>query len=126
MQRSAHESPMAKRDQPGKAGTGRSDSGLVLKNSSQMTVRSPDFFLPFADGNFLTASGKAELYSEALEGSGFGSRSFTSNRRANRGTVQQAKAFPLELLARKADNFLNSSFSNLPTFRRWRNWACWR
>ena len=26
----------------------------------------------------------------------------------------QAQAFPLELLARKADNFLNSSFSNLP------------
>jgi len=25
-----------------------------------------------------------------------------------------AKAFPLELLARKADNFLNSTFSNLP------------
>ena len=31
----------------------------------------------------------------------------------NRGTVQ-AKDFPLELLARKADNFLNSTFSNLP------------
>jgi anaerobic selenocysteine-containing dehydrogenase len=28
-----------------------------------------------------------------------------------------AKAFPLELLARKGDNFLNSSFSNLPTIQ---------
>jgi anaerobic selenocysteine-containing dehydrogenase len=27
---------------------------------------------------------------------------------------KNAKAFPLELLARKADNFLNSSFSNVP------------
>src|SRR6185312_8678714 len=26
-----------------------------------------------------------------------------------------AKAFPLELLARKADNFLNSTFSNVPS-----------
>ncbi len=26
----------------------------------------------------------------------------------------RAKAFPLEMLARKADNFLNSTFSNLP------------
>ncbi len=26
----------------------------------------------------------------------------------------EAKSFPLELLARKADNFLNSTFSNLP------------
>jgi anaerobic selenocysteine-containing dehydrogenase len=28
-----------------------------------------------------------------------------------------AKAFPLELLARKADNFLNSTFSNLPVLQ---------
>jgi len=27
----------------------------------------------------------------------------------------KAKSFPLELLARKADNFLNSTFSNLPS-----------
>jgi anaerobic selenocysteine-containing dehydrogenase len=30
----------------------------------------------------------------------------------------QAKAFPLELLARKADNFLNSTFTNLPSVQR--------
>jgi anaerobic selenocysteine-containing dehydrogenase len=30
---------------------------------------------------------------------------------------EQAKTFPLELLARKADNFLNSTFSNLPTIQ---------
>ena len=30
----------------------------------------------------------------------------------------QRKAFPLELLARKADNFLNSSFSNLPSVQK--------
>jgi anaerobic selenocysteine-containing dehydrogenase len=30
---------------------------------------------------------------------------------------EKAKAFPLELLARKADNFLNSSFSNVPAVR---------
>ena len=29
----------------------------------------------------------------------------------------QAKSFPLELLARKADNFLNSTFSNLPVIQ---------
>ena len=29
--------------------------------------------------------------------------------------TRKAKAFPLELLARKADNFLNSTFSNLPS-----------
>jgi anaerobic selenocysteine-containing dehydrogenase len=30
---------------------------------------------------------------------------------------EQAKTFPLELLARKSDNFLNSSFSNLPAIQ---------
>jgi len=30
----------------------------------------------------------------------------------------QSRPFPLELLARKADNFLNSSFSNLPVVQR--------
>ena len=29
----------------------------------------------------------------------------------------QARTFPLELLARKADNFLNSTFSNLPVIQ---------
>jgi anaerobic selenocysteine-containing dehydrogenase len=29
--------------------------------------------------------------------------------------TEQAKAFPLELLARKADNFLNTTFCNLPS-----------
>ena len=35
-------------------------------------------------------------------------------RRTNRGTVRRRRQFPLELLARKADNFLNSTFCNLP------------
>jgi len=30
---------------------------------------------------------------------------------------RQANAFPLELLARKSDNFLNSTFSNLPAIQ---------
>ena len=30
----------------------------------------------------------------------------------------QAKKFPLELLARKADNFLNSSFTNIPSVQK--------
>jgi anaerobic selenocysteine-containing dehydrogenase len=31
---------------------------------------------------------------------------------------QGAKKFPLELLARKADNFLNSSFTNIPSVQK--------
>ena len=73
----------------------------------------PAPFLPFAEGNFATPSGKAELYSETLKAQGLDPVvDFTPPRESRHSP--QAKAFPLELLARKADNFLNSSFSNLP------------
>ncbi len=70
-------------------------------------------FLPFAEGNFATASGKAELYSEALKAEGLDPViEFKPPDESRHGS--EAKIFPLELLARKADNFLNSTFSNLP------------
>lgn len=71
-------------------------------------------FLPFANGNFATASGKAELYSEALKTQGLDPVvQFIAPSESRHGT--DAKTFPLELLARKADNFLNSTFANLPS-----------
>ena len=71
-------------------------------------------FLPFANGNFRTPSGKAELYSEAMKALGLDPvAEFTPPVESRHGT--QGRAFPLELLARKADNFLNSSFSNVPS-----------
>jgi anaerobic selenocysteine-containing dehydrogenase len=74
-------------------------------------------FLPFANGNFKTPSGKAELYSETLAAQGFDPiAKFVppmESRHANNGS----RRYPLELLARKADNFLNSSFCNQPAVR---------
>ena len=75
-----------------------------------------DFFLPFARGNFFTPSGKAELYSESLKQQGLDPVVHFEPPSESRHS-EQAKAFPLELLARKADNFLNSSFSNLPVIQ---------
>jgi molybdopterin guanine dinucleotide-containing S/N-oxide reductase-like protein len=75
-----------------------------------------DFFLPFARGNFFTPSGKAELYSEFLKAQGLDPVVHFEPPGESRHS-EQAKAFPLELLARKADNFLNSSFSNLPVIQ---------
>jgi len=73
-------------------------------------------FLPFAQGNFGTTSGKAELYSEALKSQGLNPVAhFTPPEESRHG--QQARTFPLELLARKAENFLNSTFSNLPSIQ---------
>ena len=73
-------------------------------------------FLPFARGNFRTASGKAELYNEALKAQGLDPvAEFTPPSESRHGS--RDKALPLELLARKADNFLNSTFSNLPAIQ---------
>jgi anaerobic selenocysteine-containing dehydrogenase len=70
-------------------------------------------FLPFAKGNFGTSSGKAELYSEELRAQGLDPVvAFTPPEESRHGL--QARRFPLELLARKADNFLNSTFCNVP------------
>jgi anaerobic selenocysteine-containing dehydrogenase len=73
-------------------------------------------FLPFAQGNFATPSGKAELYSKALRAQGLDPvAAFVPPTESRHGS--EAQAFPLELLARKADNFLNSSFCNVPSVR---------
>ena len=71
-------------------------------------------FLPFADGNFGTSSGKAELYSEALKAQGLDPvADFTPPSESRHGNKENA--LPLELLARKADNFLNTTFTNVPS-----------
>jgi anaerobic selenocysteine-containing dehydrogenase len=74
------------------------------------------FFLPFAYGNFPTASGKAELYNESLIVEGLDPvATFVPPSESRHG--EAAQRFPLELLARKADNFLNSTFSNVPSLQ---------
>jgi anaerobic selenocysteine-containing dehydrogenase len=70
-------------------------------------------FLPFAHGNFRTPSGKALLYNEALKAQGLDPvAEFTPPSESRHG---HKNGFPLELLARKSDNFLNSSFANVPS-----------
>jgi molybdopterin guanine dinucleotide-containing S/N-oxide reductase-like protein len=74
-------------------------------------------FLPFAQGGFQTASGKAELYNPALPKLGLDPvAEFVPPEESRNGS--RSGTFPLELLARKADNFLNSTFSNLPSVQK--------
>ena len=81
------------------------------KQSLASSARVPSF-LPFAEGNFGTSSGKAELYSEDLKAQGLDPVVvFTPPQESRHSSY--ATRFPLEMLARKADNFLNSSFCNL-------------
>jgi anaerobic selenocysteine-containing dehydrogenase len=73
-------------------------------------------FLPFERGNFRTASGKAELYSERLKSQGLDPvANFVPPTESRHGKKENAP--PLELLARKADNFLNSTFTNVASVR---------
>jgi anaerobic selenocysteine-containing dehydrogenase len=72
-----------------------------------------DICLPFAQGPFATPSGKVEFYSEALAAQGLDPLpTFRPADESRRGS--EAHTFPLEFLPRKADNYMNSTFANLP------------
>lgn len=74
-------------------------------------------FLPFTTGPLATPSGKVEFYSETLAAAGLdGLPTFTPPTESRWG--EAAKRYPLELLARKADNYMNSTFANLDGHRK--------
>ncbi len=95
------------------------DTNLDTKSNFPTASTAP--FLPFAQGNFPTPSGKAEFCSEALKRQGLDPVvAFTPPDESRHGS--KAAGFPLELLARKPDNHLNSSFANLPSVRQMEPW----
>ena len=73
-------------------------------------------FLPFAEGPFATPSGRVEFYSAALEAQGVDPLPAFRPAPESRHTSERAR-YPLEFLPRKADNYMNSTFSNLPGHR---------
>ena len=74
-------------------------------------------FMPFTAGPLATPTGKVEFYSESLAAQGKdglpGFRPATESRWGN-----GAERYPLELLARKSDNYMNSTFANLEGHRK--------
>jgi anaerobic selenocysteine-containing dehydrogenase len=96
----------------------RLEQGQVRVNFAASADRLPasaaEPFLPFAQGGFRTPSGKAELYSEAVGALGLDPVADFTPPTESRHTEKHGR-LPLELLARKSDNFLNSTFSNLPS-----------
>jgi len=90
--------------------------GHVRLSVSPVTDGSPEPYLPFANG-FPTPSGKAELYSQVLADSGLDPvASFVPPSESRHSP--RSRRFPLELLARKHDNFLNSTFTNVPSLQK--------
>jgi anaerobic selenocysteine-containing dehydrogenase len=73
-------------------------------------------FLPFAEGPFATPSGRIEFYSAILEAQGLDPLPAFHPALESRHTDAR-KRYPLEFLPRKADNYMNSTFSNLPGHR---------
>jgi anaerobic selenocysteine-containing dehydrogenase len=74
-------------------------------------------FRPYASGPLPTPSGKVEFYSESLAASGLDPLpGFVPPVESRWGA--SAKKYPRELLARKNDNYMNSTFANLPGHRK--------
>ncbi len=74
-------------------------------------------FQPFASGSLPTPSGKIEFFSETLAAAGLdGLPGFTPPAESRWG--EAARIYPLELLGRKGDNYMNSTFANLPGHRK--------
>ncbi len=74
-------------------------------------------FLPYTSGTVPTPSGKIEFYSEALATAGLDPLPGFVPPFESRWS-EAAKDYPLELLARKNDNYMNSTFANLPGHRK--------
>ncbi len=74
-------------------------------------------FLPFSTGGFATPSGKIEFYSDALAKQGLDPLpTFYPPEESRHGAGQGL--YPLEFLPRKANNYMNSTFANLPGHQR--------
>jgi anaerobic selenocysteine-containing dehydrogenase len=74
-------------------------------------------FLPFTSGNLSTPSGKVEFCSEALAAAGQDPLPAFTPPTESRWS-KAAERYPLELLSRKADNYMNSTFANLDGHRK--------
>ncbi len=75
-------------------------------------------YQPFADGGFGTPSGKGEFFSAALAAQGIDPLPHFKPPTESRHTASKARTYPLEFLPRKADNYMNSTFANLPIHRK--------
>jgi len=76
------------------------------------TLKLPD--APFAEGNFPTASGRCEFFSEALAAMG---QDGLPDHLPNHEAFGSSTEFPLAMISPPARNFLNSSFVNVRSLR---------
>ncbi|HEU5185309.1 MAG TPA: molybdopterin oxidoreductase family protein [Gemmatimonadaceae bacterium] len=91
----------------------------ALLERGWMRLNVPKPYLPFAHGEFLTPSGKCELYSERMKEMGLDPLpSFTPPYEFPEAVPALAARFPLTLVSSPAHQFLNSTFVNIGVLRR--------
>jgi anaerobic selenocysteine-containing dehydrogenase len=103
-------------------GGGRNLDGVTfdaLVERGWMRLNVPHPYLPFADGKFLTPSGKCEFVSERLAAMGLDPvPTYTPPYESPERAPELAQRFPLTLISSPAHQFLNSTFVNIDTLRR--------
>jgi anaerobic selenocysteine-containing dehydrogenase len=88
-----------------------------LKRRGWMRLNLPERFAPFAEGGFLTPSGRCEFFSETLANQGVDPLpTYVPPRESMQSSPDLAERYPLAVISPPAHNFLNSTFANLPTF----------
>lgn len=105
----------------GTPGVSSAMDGLTLDATKAGPVRLnvPQNWAPFAEGNFPTASGKCELYSEREARAGRDPLPYYAPPHEDPQTRPELAArFPLQLLTPPAPSFLNSTFVNVETLRK--------
>jgi anaerobic selenocysteine-containing dehydrogenase len=90
---------------------------LMERGWARLNVPTP--YLPFAEGNFLTPSGKCELYSERMSQMGLDPLpSFTAPYEFPDNVPELAARYPLTLISSPAHQFLNTTFVNIGALKR--------
>jgi anaerobic selenocysteine-containing dehydrogenase len=90
-----------------------------LERETSVRLSLPSPHVPFAEGGFLTPSGKCELRSEALAAEGHDPvAGYTPPRESVSSAPERAATYPLAFISPPAHHFLNSTFSAQPVFVR--------
>lgn len=82
----------------------------TLKERGFIRLNQPEDWRPFANGEFRTASGKAELYSKWLEGQGI-------DPLPSPGDFRRSDRYGLQLITGKTLHYLNSSYAHMERHR---------
>ena len=96
---------------------GVSLDSLMERGWTRLNVPTP--YLPFAEGKFLTPSGKCEFYSERMAEMGLDPLpAFTPPYEFPENVPALAARYPLTLISSPAHQFLNTTFVNVDALRR--------